>query len=445
MSETPLPLLVGEIFVDVTITPPGEENKLRLGGIAHAARGFWAQGVSFAAAVVVPEYLEKSAEDYLSKFGCKKCITLGHVSGAPNVILIFDATEVDDQNYETLLREEKTITLSKEIDANELAEFTDALIFPGSYDLAAVCDRLPASLRLHIDAAYDVQSVGNLGKLRQKIETIFISTSSQLFKETGTLGIEALASSFAELKLNVLVLKENRGGCRLHTSLTGATEGIPAQLGATVNSVGVGDVFDATYLAHLGEGPVEAAWRAASASSAYAQTTEPDIFQTYVRRDAKLSFLQLKELGGTFLPWEQRRTLQIYLAAPDFTGSDRRAIERAVSALKYHNFHVHRPVTENGELPRDSDHITLAMTYRKDVDLLKACKLVFAVPTGRDPGTLVEIGLAIAHGIPVVVYDPDAECTNTMVVGGSNCYSRNLDTCLNATFDCLSQSIGKAQ
>src|SRR5262249_47339974 len=36
-----VPLLVGEIYVDFTITDPGSENKLRLGGIAHAARGFW--------------------------------------------------------------------------------------------------------------------------------------------------------------------------------------------------------------------------------------------------------------------------------------------------------------------------------------------------------------------------------------------------------------------
>ena len=48
------PSLVGEVFVDFTITPPGTENKLRLGGVAHAARGFWAIGQTFRAAVVTP-------------------------------------------------------------------------------------------------------------------------------------------------------------------------------------------------------------------------------------------------------------------------------------------------------------------------------------------------------------------------------------------------------
>src|SRR5579872_2429326 len=92
-----LPLLIGEVFVDVTITPPGLENKMRLGGITHAARGFWSLGVPFAAAVIVPQYLEKSARHYLSRLGCVRFIVLGNVSGAPNVTLIFDATEVDDQ------------------------------------------------------------------------------------------------------------------------------------------------------------------------------------------------------------------------------------------------------------------------------------------------------------------------------------------------------------
>ena len=254
-----------------------------------------------------------------------------------------------------------------------------------------------------------------------------------------------MAASFAELQLDAIVLKENRGGSRLHVYSTNETEEIPAQLGITVNSVGVGDVFDAAYLAHLSKGPAEAAWRAASASSAYAQTTEPDIFQDYVRRDSNLTLSELKDLGGTFLPWELRTTYQIYLAAPDFQNADRLTIERAVSALKYHNFNVRRPVAENGELPPDTDLIMLGATYRKDVELLKACQLVFAVPSARDPGTLVEIGLAIAWGIPVVVYDPAAECANTMVIAGSKCYSRSLDACLNATFICLSQVRSKVQ
>jgi nucleoside 2-deoxyribosyltransferase len=96
-------------------------------------------------------------------------------------------------------------------------------------------------------------------------------------------------------------------------------------------------------------------------------------------------------------------------------------------------------VQEIGELPAGSGEIALARTYRKDVELLRECSLLFAVPTARDPGTLVEIGLAIAARMPVVVYDPARECANTMVIAGSHCYSGNLDACLNAVFALLSR------
>jgi nucleoside 2-deoxyribosyltransferase len=174
------------------------------------------------------------------------------------------------------------------------------------------------------------------------------------------------------------------------------------------------------------------------ASSAYAQTTDVVIFQDYARRDSKLSLSQLRDLGGTVLPWEVRQAYDIYLAAPDFKGRENGAIERAVSALRYHNFNVRRPVQENGQLSPGSDLIELRSVYEKDVALLRSCRLVFAIPIGRDPGTLVEVGLGIAAGIPVVVFDPDKECPNTMVMAGGNCYSQDLDACINEVFTILS-------
>jgi nucleoside 2-deoxyribosyltransferase len=96
-------------------------------------------------------------------------------------------------------------------------------------------------------------------------------------------------------------------------------------------------------------------------------------------------------------------------------------------------------VLENGELAVGADQGALQQTYRADYDLLKACSLVFAVPTGRDPGTLVELGIAIEASIPTVVYDPADECNNTMVIGGASFYSRELDLCLNATFSLLGE------
>jgi hypothetical protein len=76
-GEAGTPLLVGEVFVDVTVTSARTETKLRLGGIAHAARGFWALGKQFRAAVVIPSYLEGVVRDYFRKLGCINLAVIG--------------------------------------------------------------------------------------------------------------------------------------------------------------------------------------------------------------------------------------------------------------------------------------------------------------------------------------------------------------------------------
>jgi hypothetical protein len=270
------PLLVGEVFVDVNITPSGTENKLRLGGVAHAARGFWALGERFRAAVVIPSYLEGIVGAYFKELGCINLAVIGEVKGAPNVILIFDPTEVADQKYETLPRNEKSVQLLDCGDA--FGDVEDALLFPGSYSLRDVCAMLPSNARLHLDVAYDVNTPGALVGLKQAVETILISTSSLLFSSIQGSGNLKLSEAFADTNPATIILKENRGGSRLFVISTGHVEELPAQLGTTVNSVGVGDVFGAAYLAHLGKGPIEAAWRATYSSTAYSQTTDLDLF-----------------------------------------------------------------------------------------------------------------------------------------------------------------------
>lgn len=429
------PLLVGEIFVDFTMTGPGKENKLRLGGIAHAARGFWALDAPFSAAVILPCYLEDIARKYLWALGCTDFYVLGHVQGAPNLTVIHDPTELANQEYETLLREEKVVELST-IDLSTKA-YKDILIFPGSYDLPKVCDALPVTALLHLDVAYDLDDPGVLATLPQEVRTILTSTSSPFFRSITESSLQGLTKAFEACASATLILRENRGGARMVVHNT-RIEALPAQLGSTVNSVGVGDVFAAAYVANSQHGCVEAGWRATYAAAAYSQTTYPDLFRTYVRRDMKLTIAEMQQLWGVFLPWERRRQYPIYLAAPDFSYADRRALDKAIASLTYHNFIVRRPVVENGELPAGSNQAALQGIYQADYDLLRQCALVFAVPTGRDPGTLVEVGIAIEAGIPVVVYDPVRENTNTMVMAGAQHYSADLDSCLNAVFRILS-------
>ncbi len=251
--------------------------------------------------------------------------------------------------------------------------------------------------------------------------------------------VDDLIAEVKTLSPDVFLLKENRGGSRLFNLLDGSVEDIPATLGKTINSVGVGDAYSAVMLAFSGKGWVEAAWRGCQAATAYAQTTYPDDLWRDVRRSFALSVESLRTLGGTFLPWHDRPRFSIYLAGPDFSYARKPELDRAVESLQYHNFRVRRPIQENGELARPASQADLVRTYHSDYQLLKECDAVFAIPLERDPGTLVEIGMAIVLGKPVITFDPRNENTNTMVVVGSSVYSADLDVCLNGTFDALAK------
>jgi len=147
----------------------------------------------------------------------------------------------------------------------------------------------------------------------------------------------------------------------------------------------------------------------------------------------------VQSLGGTSVPWQERPNFQIYLAAPDFSYVQKEEIDVAIAALEYHNFRVRRPVQENGEVERGTPHSQLRNYYHRDLQLLDECSLVFAVPLDRDPGTLVEVGFAIARNKPVVLFDARNENANTMTICGSHFYSSDVDACINGVFEVVSK------
>jgi nucleoside 2-deoxyribosyltransferase len=430
-------LLVGEIYVDFTLPKPGAGSKLRLGGIVHAARGLWATNVKFAVAAVCPGYLVDQARAYLEVLGCTEFIWLAEVKGAPNLMAIGDPTELADQAYQDILRDEKSVSYLGDIAG--IKAFKTCLIFPGKYDLTFLRPLLSEDVEVSFDIAYDLPDLDLLSSFKENLAAIIISTSSPMFLGRGSEDVFGLLNDLRDLSPRVFLLKENRGGSRVFDVRTGGIEEVPALLGETVNSVGVGDVYSAVFVSLLGEGAFDAGWKAARAATCYAQTTYPDDFKRDVQRSLALSVDQMRGLGGTVLPWHVRPAFQIYFAAPDFSYIDRTHIEEALRALAYHNFRLRRPVQENGELNPQSPMHEMRATYLGDLGLLEECDLVFALPLERDPGTLIEIGLALAAKKPVITYDPLKENANTMVMAGSTVYSDKLDTCLNGLFEALSR------
>lgn len=438
-AASPL-LVLGEIFVDFSLPRTDGESKLRLGGIVHAARGLWACGIDYSLAAICPAYLVDQARDYAHHHGCVEFIWLGEVKGAPNVIVIGDPTEVSHQGYEDLLRNSRTVTLFE--CSRELSSYSDIIIFPGHFDLVALRPQFIHTASFSFDIAYDVDDISALSAYKSGMQSIILSTSSKLFEELGSSDLNELLSTIRGLNAQSFLLKENRGGSRLFDLESGNVEEIPAELGRTENSVGVGDVYSAVFVAHANHGLADAAWRGARAATYYSKTTYPDDFRRNVQRDLKVSVKTLKGLWGTYLPWHQRQKVEIYLAAPDFSYANRPELDKAIQSLTYHNFRLRRPVQENGELPLNADLADRRQAFSKDFSLLKECNAVFAVPLDRDPGTLAEIGIALALSIPVVTFDPRRENNNCMIVAGSATYSTDLDICLNGLFTILSKPPG---
>lgn len=436
MPHTDAILVIGELVVDYTVARHGALCKLRLGGIGHAARGLWAAEVDYSVAAFCPKYLVDEARNYLAKLGCKEFIWLGEVVGAPNVMIIGDVTEVSHQGYDELMRDLKTVQFQDPLP--KLNVYQKIIIFPGKFDINTLAETFAENARLSFDIAYDLEDLSSLKVFIGRLEAIIISTSSSLFLKLGKTDVVGLLDAIKMLSPDVFLLKENRGGSRLFDMRNGSVEEIPARLVSTANSVGVGDVYSSVMVSLSHKGWVEAAWRGCQAASVYAQSTFPDDIKRDLQREFRLSLEVLQALGGTAIPWHDRQSYSIYLAGPDFSYVDKRELDSAVESLTYHNFRVRRPVLETGELKRPASEGELRRTYLMDRQLLKECDMVFAVPLSRDPGALVEIGMAIEMGKPVITYDPRRENENTMVVAGSAVYSADLDACLNGTFNAVS-------
>ncbi|WAW11244.1 nucleoside 2-deoxyribosyltransferase [Oxalobacter vibrioformis] len=437
MTKEDMVLILGEVVVDFTLPKRGEDGKLRLGGIVHAARGLWAAEQEYSVAAFCPQYLLEEAKRYLTEHGCKEFIWLGNIIGAPNVIVIGDQKEVSHQGYEDLLRECKQVVLCEP--PPKLDSYSKAVIFPGKFDIGALLKRFSSNAKFSFDVAYDVNDLSVLHPFLGRIQAIITSTSSPLFNEIAKTSLNELLDEVRALSPEVFLLKENRGGSRLFDLTGDNIEEIPAVLGKTVNSVGVGDVYSAVMVSMSKNGWIEAAWRGAQAATVYSQTTYPDDMKRDLLRNFNLSIDELRGLGGTVLPWPDRQQFSIYLAGPDFSYIEKRELDQAVDSLRYHNFKVRRPILENGELERPTSKFDLFSAYDKDYQLLKECDAVFAIPLGRDPGTLVEVGMAIALNKPVITFDPRNENNNTMIVAGSHVYSTCLDECLNGTFNVLAK------
>lgn len=425
--------LVGDVVIDVSLKSESADLKMRLGGIIHAARGLWALNIPFSVAYIAPSYLDIQIVDYLKFHGCIEIIKIGNVIGAPYIFLIEEVKESGSQGYEFLLRNEIKI----EYDSVELTNLnqktiSDYLVISGNYDLDKIITNING--KIHLDIANNICDLSFFEGLTKKIETLFISTSSTIFKNIYQNDFLIFSNKFKNIT-EKLILKENRGGSRGIDLKENLLINVPAQTQTILHSVGVGDVYDATYVSSYVENSFkEAMFLSSWIATEYATTTYPDDFKQGVTRILNSDVADLIKMEGISLHWEQRKKINIYIAAPDFDFVDTNAIDSLVGALEYHNFSARRPIKENGQMEKEASKSRKQELFNKDMILLDECSILVAVLLYNDPGTLIEIGLAAARNIPTIVYDPYSIATNCMLTELPCLVSSDLDQIITEVF-----------
>lgn len=429
---TPKICLIGDIVVDVTLKTSTTDIKLRMGGIIHAARCLWSLDIPFAVAYFAPNYLDEQIVEYLTSLSCQDIFKLGEVTGAPYVFLIQEVKEIGDQGYEFLLRDSIKVQYD-EISLDKLyqTKYEDYFLITGNYNAESIINNLKG--RIHIDVANNVENIDFFNQCKQKLDTIFISTSSGIFTKLYQDDFESFANNFKS-HTQKLILKENRGGSRAIDFTNMETLHIPAQTKPIMHSVGVGDVYDCVYVgSHQNMSLYKALILSSWIATEYAVTTFPDDFKTSVTRIISDSE-DLDKMGGVLLPWENRKKINIYIAAPDFDFIETLPIEKLVNALNYHNFNPRRPIKENGQMEENASKSRKVELFTQDMALLEECSILVAVLLYDDPGTLIEIGLSSAKGIPTIVYDPYKQANNCMLTELPDLVSSNLDEIISEVF-----------
>ena len=196
-------LIVGELVIDYTLAQRGVMCKLRLGGIAHAARGMWAAGLKYSVAAFCPQYLVDEASHYLDEFGCEEFIWLGDVIGAPNVILIGDVTEVSHQGYEDLMSDTKVVKVNDPLPC--LEAYKKIVVFPGRFDINVLANAFTEDAQFSFDIAYDLVDLSSLKEFCGRVQAVIISTSSPLFMKLGKDDISGLLNEVRALSADVFL------------------------------------------------------------------------------------------------------------------------------------------------------------------------------------------------------------------------------------------------
>jgi hypothetical protein len=201
----------------------------------------------------------------------------------------------------------------------------------------------------------------------------------------------------------VVVVKMGTHGAMVVTR-EGSPALVPAYRSEQVWKLGSGDVFSAVFTYFWGLGkrdPIEAAELASRATAYYCAVGSVPLPSDH-------------RSWAADAPPTSKRTGKVYLASPFFTLGERWLVNQVRDQLMSMGMEVFSPLHDVGEGPAIS-------VAKPDLDGLDECSVVLAIMNGNDPGTIFEVGYAIAKEKPIICLAQNVPEEDLKMPAGSGC------------------------
>lgn len=251
---------------------------------------------------------------------------------------------------------------------------------------------------------YDPQSETNPIHFRDVVQAnrlALVGNTSEILR----LGKRSSALEAAKQLLTegakVVVVKNGPSGALVVTN--DGEKRVPAFRSDSIFPVGSGDVFSAAFAWFWGSEDLEPGLAARLASQCVCTYMDSQVPRVWTATDlAAKPFIETSSMPG-----------QIYLASPFFTMSELRVVEEAYELLNAAGCDVFSPYHDVGFGGPE--------VAPKDLAGLEASNRILAVLDGCDPGTIFEVGYAVAKEKTVIIYSENVQKEKLTMMKGTNC------------------------
>jgi nucleoside 2-deoxyribosyltransferase len=259
-------------------------------------------------------------------------------------------------------------------------------------------------------------------------ELVYVLNATELALLGKGINSEEKARWIFDKEPNVSAVLEKNGplGVSVHTR-SGVPIHVPAYRSRRVFKIGSGDVFSSSFTYYFAVEKISLLDAVRCASMVVANYVE----------SRELALPNSGDLLTSSRPIAKGYPKQIYLAGPFFSTEQRWLVDQMYSMLEMLGGKVFSPFHHVGLV--ESGNTEAVVT--KDLEGLDASKSMVAILNGNDPGTIFEIGYAVALGKEISVLAERSLASDlTMMVGNRRCsiFTDLTSTAYNAIWDSLS-------